>query len=102
MIGKKWIYWISLVAQWLRIHLPLQGSRAQVLVQEDSTCRGAMAHAPQLLSPCAATTEALSLEPVLRRNKSHHTGSPRTAMKRSPHGPQPEKSLHAVMETQHN
>ncbi|XP_054944576.1 protein lin-52 homolog isoform X3 [Physeter macrocephalus] len=31
----------SLVAQWLRIHLPMQGTRVQSLVQEDPTCRGA-------------------------------------------------------------
>ena len=31
----------SLVAQWLRIHLPMQGTRVRALVWEDSTCRGA-------------------------------------------------------------
>ena len=31
----------SLVAQWLRIHLPMQGTRARSLVREDPTCRGA-------------------------------------------------------------
>ena len=31
----------SLVAQWLRIHLPMQGTRVRALVQEDPTCRGA-------------------------------------------------------------
>ena len=31
----------SLVAQWLRICLPIQGTRVQALVQEDPTCRGA-------------------------------------------------------------
>ena len=30
----------SLVAQWLRIRLPMQGTRVQSLVQEDPTCRG--------------------------------------------------------------
>ena len=33
--------WASLVAQWLRIRLPMQGSRVQALVWEDPTCRGA-------------------------------------------------------------
>ena len=33
--------WTSLVAQWLRIHLPMQGTRVQSLVQEDPTCHGA-------------------------------------------------------------
>ena len=31
----------SLVAQWLRIHLPMQGTRVQSLVWEDPTCCGA-------------------------------------------------------------
>ena len=31
----------SLVAQWLRICLPMQGTRVQVLVWEDPTCLGA-------------------------------------------------------------
>ena len=31
----------SLVAQWLRILLPMQGTRVQALVQEDPTRRGA-------------------------------------------------------------
>ena len=31
----------SLVEQWLRIHLPMQGTQVQALVQEDPTCRGA-------------------------------------------------------------
>ena len=31
----------SLVAQWLRIRLPMKETRVQALVQEDPTCRGA-------------------------------------------------------------
>ena len=31
----------SLVAQWLRIRLLMQGTRVQALVQEDPTCHGA-------------------------------------------------------------
>ena len=31
----------SLVAQWLRIHLPMQGTRVRAMVWEDPTCRGA-------------------------------------------------------------
>ena len=52
------------MAQWLRIRLPMQGTRVQALVREDPTCRGAtkpMRHnrlEPQLLSLRATTTEA--------------------------------------------
>ena len=31
----------SLVVQWLRIRLPMQGTQVRVLVQEDPTCHGA-------------------------------------------------------------
>ena len=34
-------YGASLVAQWLRICLRMQGTRVQALAQEDPTCRGA-------------------------------------------------------------
>ena len=38
---KIYILGASLVAQWLRIHLLMQGTRVQALVWEDPTCRGA-------------------------------------------------------------
>ena len=37
----KLLHWASLVAQWLRICLPMQGTRVRALVWEDPTCRGA-------------------------------------------------------------
>ena len=62
----------SLVAQWLKIRLPMQGTRVLSLVREDPTGRRATkpvhhnywacALEPashQLLSPCPTTTEAL-------------------------------------------
>ena len=67
----------SLVAQWLRIHLPMQGTQVQALVQEDPTCRGATkpvrhhywARVPQLLKPAG-------LELVLRSKRSHRNEKP--------------------------
>ena len=79
----------SLVAQWLRIHLPMQGTRVQALVQEDPTWRGATkpmchnywvcplepmshnywAHMPQLLKPTC-------LEPMIHNKRSHHNEKP--------------------------
>ena len=38
---KIMLAWASLVAQWLRICLPMQGTRVRALVWEDPTCRGA-------------------------------------------------------------
>ena len=79
----------SLVAQWLRIHLPVQGTQVQALVREDPTCHGATkpvhhnywawalepaihncwAHKPQLLKPTC-------LEPVLHNKRSHCSEKP--------------------------
>ena len=38
---KEWIHGTALVAQWLRIRLPMQGTQVRALVREDPTCRGA-------------------------------------------------------------
>ena len=79
----------SLVAQWLRIRLPMQGTQVPALVWEDPTCRGATkpvrhnywtcaleptshnywACVPQLLKPAR-------LVPMLHNNRSHHNEKP--------------------------
>ena len=79
----------SLVAQWLRIQLPMQGMRVRALVWEDPTCCGATkpmrhnywactlepkshnywAHMSQLLKP-------VLLEPMLRDKRSHRNEKP--------------------------
>ena len=41
MFTQKPVYGASLVAQWLRICLPTQGTRVRALVWEDPTCREA-------------------------------------------------------------
>ena len=38
---KLFLGWASLVAQWLRIRLPMQGTRVRALVREDPTRHGA-------------------------------------------------------------
>ena len=38
---QKFHFRASLVAQWLRIHLPMQGTRVRALAWEDPTCHGA-------------------------------------------------------------
>ena len=37
----KIMFWASLVVQWLRIRLPMQGARVRALVWEDPTCNRA-------------------------------------------------------------
>ena len=79
----------SLVAQWLRIRLPIQGTRVWSLVREDPTWRRATkpvcpnywacaleltshnywARVPQLLKPAR-------LDPVLRNKRSHRNEKP--------------------------
>ena len=78
----------SLVVQWLRIRLPMQGIWVRALVRGGPTCRGATkpvchdcwACVPQLLKPTC-------LESVLCNMRS-----PRTATKSSPRSPQLEKA----------
>ena len=76
----------SLVAQWLRIRLPVQGTRVWSLVRKDPTCRGATKPehhnywACALEPPCSTTREATSMR------------SPLTATKSSPCSPQLEKA----------
>ena len=85
-VVKSGVLGTSLVAQWLRIRLPMQGTRVRSLVQEDPTCRGttkpvchnywactlepvshnSWALVPQLLKPAR-------LEPVLHNKRSHRS-----------------------------
>ena len=55
----------SLVVQWLRIHLPIQGTRVQALVWEDPTWRGAT-------KPVHHNYWACALEPVCHNYWSPH------------------------------
>ena len=84
LYSRNTILGTSLVAQWLRIRLPRQGTRVRALVREDPTCHRATkpvrhnywacslepashnywACVPQLLKPAR-------LEPVLRNKRSH-------------------------------
>ena len=92
----------SLVAQWLRIHLPVQGTGVQSLVWEDPTCHGATkpmchnywAHVLETLShnywslctlePVCCNYWAhmpqllkpVCLEPMLRNKRSHRNEKP--------------------------
>ena len=77
----------SLMVQWLRFHLPAQGTQVQSLVQEDPTCCGAT-------RPLSTSLHAL--EATLCDKKSHHMRSPDVAMKSSPHSWQLEKGCEAM------
>ena len=41
LLTQKYLLGASLVAQWLRVCLPMQGTRVRALVWEDPTCRRA-------------------------------------------------------------
>ena len=65
----------SLVTQWLRIHLPIQGTWVRALIWEDPRSRPQLlslrsrARKPQLLKPTC-------LEPMLCNKRSHHNEKP--------------------------
>ena len=110
---KKIFFWTSLVAQWLRIRLPVQGTRVRALVQEDPTCRGATkpvrhsywacalepanhnywANVPQLLKPAC-------LEPMLLNKRGHCSGRPTHRDEGWPPLTATRESLHAAAKTQ--
>ena len=73
----------SLVAQWLRIRLPMQGTWVRAVVQEDTTCHGVAkpVRVPQLLSLCSRARKPQLLkpawlEPVLCNKRSHCNEKP--------------------------
>ena len=59
----------SLVAQWLRICLPMQGTRVRALVWEDPTCCRAT-------GPMSQTTKPARLEPVPRNKRGRDSERP--------------------------
>ena len=66
---EKHLPWASLVAQWLRIHLPVQGTRVRALVWEDPTGRGATKpvhhnYWARALEPTGRNYWACALEPT--------------------------------------
>ena len=95
--------WASLVAQWLGICLPTQGTRVQALVQEDPTCCGATkpmrhnywARVPQLLKP-------VHLEPVLRNKRSPCNEKPGHRNQEKPPLAATRESPSAATKTQHS
>ena len=62
--GIRTELWTSLVAQWLRIYLPMQGTQVRSLVQEDPTCL------------CAATTDACEPRAHALQQESHSSEKP--------------------------
>ena len=52
-VEHKRSYRASVVAQWLRIRLPIQVTRVQALVWEDPTCSGATKPVRHNYSACA-------------------------------------------------
>ena len=67
----------SLGVQWLRIHLPAQGTWVQSLVCEDP-------NAEERRSWCATTTKAHALRPTLCKNRNQAVRSPYTTREQPP------------------
>ena len=61
--------WASLVTQWLRICLPMQGTRVRALVWK-------IPHAAEQMGPWATATEPARLEPVLRNKRGQDSERP--------------------------
>ena len=71
MANKETSIGTSLVVQWLRIRLPMQGTRVRSLVREDPTCcRATKPVHPQLLSLCSRAREPQLLSPRATTNEA--------------------------------
>ena len=113
--AQKFAMGASLVVQWLRSHLPMQGTRVWSLVWEDPTCHRATkpvrhnywacalepashnywAHVPQLLKPAC-------LEPVLCNKRSHCNEKPAHRNEEQPPLAATRERLRAATKTQHS
>ena len=69
LVFKSWIKGTSLVVQWLRIRLPMQGTRVWALVWEDPTCCSATREATAMRSPHTTTRNS----PRLLQLENAHT-----------------------------
>ena len=105
--------WSSLVAQWLRIRLSMQGTQVWALAREDPICHRATkpvchnywacalelvshnywAHVPQLLKPT-------HLEPMLRNKRSHRNEKHAHCNEEQPPLAATRESPRAAMKTQ--
>ena len=78
----KILNWASLVAQWSRIHLPMQQTQVPFLVWEDPTCRAATDPVHHDYWACALKPGSHkywsphALELVLCNKRSHHNEKP--------------------------
>ena len=62
LVHNNIYFWASLVAQWLGIRLPMQGTRVRAPVWEDPTCRGATEPVSHNYWACAFGAHALQQE----------------------------------------
>ena len=63
----------SLVVQWIRIHLPMQGTQVRSLVREHSTCCGTSNPVCQnYWVPILQLLKPACLEPMLHNRGNHH------------------------------
>ena len=91
----KMLIGTSLIAQWLGIHLPVQGTQVQCLVWKDPTCCGAtqpMSHS--FWAP-------VHLEPTSHDKRSHSNKEPKRHSEEEPRPLQLEKT-HTATKTHHS
>ena len=71
--GNKYGMNISLVAQWISIHQPMQETQGQSLVQEDSTyCRATKPmHRHYYSATARSPSHQPTIEPMLHNKRSH-------------------------------
>ena len=94
-MSRLFLLGASLVAQWLRICLPMQGTWVRALVWEDSTCRGATGPVSHNYWACASGACALQQE-------RPHSERPTHCNEEWPPLATTRESPHTEMKTQHS
>lgn len=85
----KYIYRISLMVQWLSVHLVMQRTKVQPLAWKDLTRRGAAKPCGELPRP---GSRAHVLGPVPCGRSSQHSEDPCPPAREQPHSPQLEEA----------
>ena len=92
----------SLIMQWIRICLPMQGPWVQSLVREYSSCLGAAKPMCHNYWAHAAATEARVTKPVLCKRRSQHREKTDRCKRSGAPARQTRESWHTVPKTRHN
>ena len=101
---REFLWRTSLMVQWLRIHLLMQGTWVQSLVQEDSICQRAIKPMYHYWAPVLKPTShgGMPRARAPQQEKPTKWETPTSQPESSPHSPQLEQSPRTALKTQNS